>query len=1002
MALLSCHMPKQLSAYLASTGADRSTACENVEQGLVQGIEAEERTLAYWMTIYQLQGLDPDEVLLKKDDIVQRQNSSEVGRAYTSSFMPSHTLASVSHEVKERYEYMVDKVRSSQLSPYPSADPKDNALPVSEALEILNGSLHNYMDGMREPSTLVTEDEQILYCAPVFFHLYTSANVNRDFERNHCGKINAGEAVVAFDAKGDFRLVRSRHSLGWIKADAVLKEAETQHGQTWGAFSRRNFLEQAFSKMGAPYVWANAEEDPEVVGLDCSGLTMDSMEPLGVELPRHSQSQVLAASFSVPLPAVRDATKAEDLEQKKAWIEMGHKQGLVLLGMPGHIMIYLGKNKEGEMRVLHAFYDFLEPCGADGAGGSARKERHVKIAKVEVTGLELGAGTSRTSLIERADRMAVFGTPKDNVFEDLLEWGPPSLGRLTEIPSPSECRTQENVQVFSSPEHPYEGEALRWTAISTSRDGKQGLHVFDPDGHEVEASLEQGASRPLYHLSKRHPVKAGRYVAVFTEGGTIRGCKDVVVSHSKRVSVRGVEREGQRWVWYPKRNWDPRSELLYAVFVQHLFHDRDKDRTFSGLNDLLRNPNKNILYHHLNQDEEEGMNLSPDCADLPYFLRAYVAWKLELPFGYRSCGRHGRIGCSEPLFSNLTAEEEAAFSREDVKAFERFLRRNVGFTVHSGTARTSAEQTMADLYPVDLSREALLPGTVFADPYGHVLLLTRFEPAHVDEHGVVHPGVLMGADAQPDATIGQRTFWEGTFLFYPDANKSAGFKTFVPYRIQKDAAATSLALEDASRLPRYSLRQYEGTKEQFYETVTGLIDPLPRSKREVLDAKINALYESAKRRVVSVRVSEEDMAQHPGRVVAMPEAHRIFQTQGAWEDFSTPSRDFRLLIAIDTVMQMDLSQDQGLGAYRESRLKSLGFEYMRSDGSPWKITLWDVVQRSERFLMGYNPNDCPEWRWGAPESSAEFATCRGRAPDVQQEKMRTVSPWFNERQRPVP
>ena len=33
----------------------------------------------------------------------------------------------------------------------------------------------------------------------------------------------------------------------------------------------------------------------------------------------------------------------------------------------------------------------------------------------------------------------------------------------------------------------------------------------------------------------------------------------------------------------------------------------------------------------------------------------------------------------------------------------------------------------------------------------------------------------------------------------------------------------------------------------------------------------------------------------------MPDGPAIFATTGAWEDFATPARDFRLLIAIDVV-----------------------------------------------------------------------------------------------------
>ena len=35
--------------------------------------------------------------------------------------------------------------------------------------------------------------------------------------------------------------------------------------------------------------------------------------------------------------------------------------------------------------------------------------------------------------------------------------------------------------------------------------------------------------------------------------------------------------------------------------------------------------------------------------------------------------------------------------------------------------------------------------------------------------------------------------------------------------------------------------------------------------------------------------------------IDMPDGAEIFETTGPWEDFSTPSRDLRLLIAIDIV-----------------------------------------------------------------------------------------------------
>jgi hypothetical protein len=50
--------------------------------------------------------------------------------------------------------------------------------------------------------------------------------------------------------------------------------------------------------------------------------------------------------------------------------------------------------------------------------------------------------------------------------------------------------------------------------------------------------------------------------------------------------------------------------------------------------------------------------------------------------------------------------------------------------------------------------------------------------------------------------------------------------------------------------------------------------------------------------------------------------------------------------------------------------------------------------------MAYNPNDCPEIRWGAPEGSAERSACRRQAPPYQKKTMQDVRKWFAQRLHP--
>jgi hypothetical protein len=147
-------------------------------------------------------------------------------------------------------------------------------------------------------------------------------------------------------------------------------------------------------------------------------------------------------------------------------------------------------------------------------------------------------------------------------------------------------------------------------------------------------------------------------------------------------------------------------------------------------------------------------------------------------------------------------------------------------------------------------------------------------------------------------------------------------------------------------------------------------------------------------------------------------ANGIFLAGGPWEDFSTPNRDLRLLIAIDAVIGfpdkvMESPEDykiskltsaaetrNKLQTLLEKKVSSLTISYTRSDGSSQKLSLAEILKRRDAFEMAYNPNDGIEIRWGAPEKSNERATCRRQAPSGQQNTMKSVRKWFHDRQHP--
>jgi hypothetical protein len=178
-----------------------------------------------------------------------------------------------------------------------------------------------------------------------------------------------------------------------------------------------------------------------------------------------------------------------------------------------------------------------------------------------------------------------------------------------------------------------------------------------------------------------------------------------------------------------------------------------------------------------------------------------------------------------------------------------------------------------------------------------------------------------------------------------------------------------------------------------------------------------SLEEQVKTRVTSVENGRKYQSAGRGEA-SMPDGAAIFETTGAWEDFSTPSRDLRLLIAIDVVRgfpervarrpeRYAMPKDKSVADVKAelqsvltSELATRKFSYPRSDGSQWTLALKDVFDRATDLEMAYNPNDCVELRWGASDKSDEASTCKRHAPSSQRAKMTKYREWLHERRRP--
>lgn len=568
------------------------------------------------------------------------------------------------------------------------------------------------------------------------------------------------------------------------------------------------------------------------------------------------------------------------------------------------------------------------------------------------------------------------------------------------------CEEGGVAHIWISPLSPRVDAPLKLMVVATDT-AIDDLVVFDPDGRQVRIEFTARGGPPWSLSGTIARLGAGGYRAEVRRDGQAVACRRFDV-------VNGTG--GSEAAFSDRLGWNLATEALFSAWIEQLFDAPPEENLgFPSLEPVLRNPARNFLHNHLGLDEDKALPAMPDCADFPYFLRAYFAWKMGLPFGFRACSRG--TARAPPRCGRPAIEEEFTQGAAPPSLFKRFSR-ELADTVHSGNARTALDDDNTDFYPLELRRETLWPGTVYADPYGHVLVLTRWVPQRGDR-----PGLLLAADAQPDHTVSRKRFWEGTFLFAADLpGAGPGFKAFRPVlrRSGEDASVRTLSNDELVNNPAflpYSLDQEGLASEDFYARVGQFINPAGLGPEAAYDALLDALVEQLETRVTSVNNGEAYFRKNTGSVIAMPEGVAIFETTGPWEDYSTPSRDMRLIIAMNVlshfpgriVRHPELFVLNGkspealkgeIERHHAQRIQQRSIRYIRSDGSPWRLSVADVLARKPALEMAYNPNDCPEIRWGAREGTAEYATCRRHAPAAQRARMQQYRVWFRDARRP--
>lgn len=308
------------------------------------------------------------------------------------------------------------------------------------------------------------------------------------------------------------------------------------------------------------------------------------------------------------------------------------------------------------------------------------------------------------------------------------------------------------------------------------------------------------------------------------------------------------------WV-VTKAAWSESDEIAWQNFVRSIGIALEQGRCSSVDTCLVSSANP-----YRDETDIRGTHFS-DCADLPMYLRAYFAYKNQLPFTF-GIGLKANAATPQQLadiqakvdraqanynqaYSQGLSEEQMLKLQDDLSKLQqqqqdllnptdlRYTRNGNYFTsrinvpASNGAARTffgvarqindqyssgslrmlltPAGQTQADFYPPAINKKGIVIGTVAYKPTGHVSIVYDITPQ----------GDVKLMDAHPDNSMTKLTYSREYMRSLP--THGAGFKNWRPVRIENPVVdrrgvitAGRTVLTPNEQIPTFSLEQYFG------------------------------------------------------------------------------------------------------------------------------------------------------------------------------------------------
>ncbi len=401
-----------------------------------------------------------------------------------------------------------------------------------------------------------------------------------------------------------------------------------------------------------------------------------------------------------------------------------------------------------------------------------------------------------------------------------------------------------------------------------------------------------------------------------------------------------------------------------------------------------------------------------DCADMPYVMRAYFAWKNGLPFAWQSAMKSSDGPGADIRYSEegniVVGRDSVPRTASGVNAISvlHTLVNVVSTAMFRRDATWDEPGMFADTYSPRLDREAIVPGTIAYDVNGHASLVWKVESG----------GRVLIFSSHPDHSL-SRTFLGREFL-RTGPQLGSIFQKFRPIEVVGATRAANGALVGGkivgarnADIPDFSLEQYQGSPPgspygwrtaswvwngenmDFYTWLRARLSAGELEYHPVAEMKsmMQSICFDLRSRKQAVEISVGRGIQNMSPPDRLP--RNIYGTDGVWELYSTPSRDARMKTAFremyDLVVEFikmdmvdaprlhyegdDLARDL-LAAYEEQNA-ACSISYRNSDGRTVELSIDRIVHRL--YDLSFDPYQCVERRWGA--KGDELASCRDGA-----------------------